>query len=84
MRLCSLEDTLKEMRHGSLNFYLFIFFILIILTGTCHIINAVGDKTSKLQQIIGHRVAWYCALFCNMDVTDGRGTVDLVCTSSVE
>lgn len=64
--------------------YLFIFFILIILMGTCHIINIVGDKNSKLQQIIGHSFAWYCALFCNMDVTDGKGTVDFKCTPSVE
>lgn len=63
--------------------YLFVFFI-IILMGTCHIINAVGDKISKLQQITGYRVAWYCALFCNMDVTDGRATTDLVCTPLVE
>jgi len=39
-------------------FYLFIYiFIIILLMGTCHIINLVGDKTFKLQQVTGYRVA---------------------------
>lgn len=52
--------------------------------GTCHIINAVGEKTCKLQQTTGYRVAWYCAWFCNMDVTDGRATAVLLCIPLVE
>lgn len=70
-----------------MDLFIFVFhfsFFIIILIWTHHIINAVGDKTSKLQQIIGYRFAWYCALFCNVNMTDRRATTDLVCTPLVE
>lgn len=84
MQFCLLEDMLKQISPGSLH-YLFIYFsISCILLGRFHLINAVGDIISKLLLITGYGVAWFCAVFCSMDMINGKAAVDLVCTSSVE
>lgn len=84
MQFCLLGDMLKQISPGSLHLLFIYFSVSFILLGTFHLINAVGDTVSKLLLITGYGVARCCALFCSMDMTDGKAAVDLVCTPSVE